>query len=153
MTTVAIDCRIISTTQLAEIMRIENASYPEPWSADEMRQLLAAPGYFGTGAFEGSRLIGYAVWATVNGKLILHNIAVDPERRRLGAGRAIIEFLKAKVLQTKSRKRIELIVSELNLGVLVFFRATGFKWIKTIPNHFHDKRDAYLMQWRRPLDS
>ena len=153
MTTTEFRYCIVSTKQLAEIMRIERASYPEPWKEKEMRQLLTAPEYFGVGAFAGMQLVGYAIWASHDTKIILHNIAVDPEYRRQGVGRGIVEWLRQKVLQTTRRKWIEIVVSELNLAALCFFRATGFRAVWTMKNHFKDQRDAYLMTWRRPRNS
>lgn len=153
MTTAELSYRILSTKQIDEIMRIERACYPDPWSEAEIRQLLTAPECFGIGAFDARRLVGYVIWTSASTKVVLHNMAVDPECRRRGAGRGLIECLRKKVLQTKRRTRIELVVSELNLDTLKFFRAVGFRAVRTLPNHFGDDRDAYQMIWRRPPDS
>ncbi len=141
--------RQLGVKQVDEIMAIESTAYRTPWTAEEMTQILKAPDFFGTGAYDGNRLVGYSIWAVAGTKIVLHNLAVVGDRRRQGIGALLFNRLKEKVLSTPNRTRIEVPVPELNLDAQLFFRTMGVRAVNV------EKRSGdtvYRMLWRRPID-
>lgn len=139
--------RALGTKQVDEIMVIESTAYRTPWTPEEMRQIITAPDFFGTGAYDGDRLVGYMIWAVAGTKLVLHNLAVAGDRRRMGLGTLLFGRLKEKVLAVPARTRIEVLVPELNLDAQLFFKSTG---VRAVGIEKLAKDVAYRMVWRRP---
>lgn len=140
--------RQLGVKQVDEIMEIESKAYRTPWTPEEMLQILKAQDFFGTGAYDDARLVGYSIWAVVGTKVVLHNLAVAGDRRRLGVGTMLFNRLKEKVLSVPSRTRIEVTVPELNLDAQLFFRTLG---VRATAIEQLNKDTVYRMLWRRPI--
>lgn len=86
--------------------------------------------------------IGFAFVSAVLGEAEVLLIGVLPELRRTGAGRALIEGLKA------SFSVIHLEVREQNLVARRFYEALGFVETGRRKRYYDGKDDAVLMAWR-----
>ena len=90
------EVRRAQVEDLAEVLRIERAVPEAPhWGESIYREiLLQEPGEIKLNralfvAADNGRIVGFAVVAVVADQAELESIAVDPERRRLGVGRAL----------------------------------------------------------------
>lgn len=96
-----------------------------PWSENSFAEALNGKGYSFFGCFEGERLLGYGGMLTVLDEADVTNVAVLPEARRQGIGRALVEAL---IEEAKARDLVclHLEVREGNEGARRLYEALGF---------------------------
>jgi ribosomal protein S18 acetylase RimI-like enzyme len=63
-------------------------------------------------------------------KIKLISLSVEDASRRRGVGRALMELVAAKL--NRKRSKIELSVSEYNLGAQLFLRSMGFRAVSVV---------------------
>ena len=90
-----IELRRLTPKDLEAIERIEQRSYPTPWSRSMFASELAKPSSISLGAFEveTGELVGYLVISRYVDAWHVMNIAVAPDRRREGIAVALFERL------------------------------------------------------------
>jgi len=109
------------------VMAIEEVSFPTPWSRGmfiedfprDFSDTLVAEGS------SGGEILGYAVCWTIAGESHLLNIAVHPERRGRGIGRALL----AECIRRSARAGASRIFLEVRAGngdALRLYRRMGF---------------------------
>ena len=86
------DWAALAGEDLPEILAIEEAAHPYPWSEAVFEDCLRA-GYRLDGAFRDGVLIGYTVVMAVLDEWHLLNLCVDPACQRRGVGRFLIDRL------------------------------------------------------------
>ncbi|MDG4867370.1 ribosomal protein S18-alanine N-acetyltransferase [Guyparkeria sp. 1SP6A2] len=86
------DWAALAGEDLPEIVAIEEAAHPYPWSEAIFEDCLRA-GYRLDGAFSRGQLIGYSVVMSVLDERHLLNLCVDPAAQRRGVGRFLLERL------------------------------------------------------------
>lgn len=96
--------RPLREADLARIMEIEKACFSTPWKESTFRGLLGRSDSDLVGAERGGRLLGYAVCWTVVDQSELGNVAVAPEARGAGIGRALVEAALERVRLRGSRE-------------------------------------------------
>ena len=93
---------------------------PPPWSAAEFTALLALP---------GARLVtgpgGFALAQTAGPEAELLTLAVDPDQRRRGHGRVLLETLATR-LAAEGVEDIFLEVAETNAPARALYAAAGY---------------------------
>ena len=110
MTTLAskpLNIRRAARGDLAAMLRIEQASVADPWtveslatalSLDRMQVLVAESGELrGQGGDAGSGLLGYVVALVAGTEAEIADLAVAPEARRLGIGRALLQRILSEL--------------------------------------------------------
>ncbi len=73
----------------------------------------------------------------------LHLITINEEYRGMGIGKKLIEFIEAKLFET--RDKIFLLVGDYNPGAKIFYEKLGYKQVGTIPSLYRKGIDEYLM--------
>ncbi len=127
----------MTDNDLAEVVAIERASFNAPkdesiFRADENKYLVAR---------NGGRIVGYVGLEKVAGETHIINMAVDPEHRRQGVGKQLIE----KVLNDKDIFFLEVRVS--NVAAQKLYEKYGFKNVGVRKNYYSDNgEDAYIMR-------
>jgi ribosomal-protein-alanine N-acetyltransferase len=76
----------------------------------------------------------------------LLNIAVAPEWRRRGIGRALLDRLNKKL--RLSQDCIQAMVPESNLPLQMFLKQSRCKAVRVLRSYYHEE-DAYLMERQR----
>ena len=132
--------RRATSADLSGMLRIERASFSDPWtedslatalSLDRMQVLVAEsevePGtaVSGDGA---ARLLGYVVALVVGAEAEIADLAVAPEERRRGIGRALLERALAE-LAAEGVRTLYLEVRESNRAARTLYDAHGFDTI------------------------
>lgn len=130
------------------VLDIEGQSFEFPWSEDDFIRCLRQRNCIGMVAETEDRVVGYMVYELHKNRLHILNFAVDPQFRRSGIGKAMVQKLTSK-LSYERRSRIMLEIRETNLPAQLFFRDMGFRAICILREFYEDSpEDAYLMQFR-----
>ncbi|WP_231505801.1 ribosomal protein S18-alanine N-acetyltransferase [Guyparkeria halophila] len=118
------DWAALAGEDLPEILAIEEAAHPYPWSEAVFEDCLRA-GYRLDGAFDRGQLIGYSVVMTVLDEWHLLNLCVDPAVQRRGAGRFLLErLLESAVAAEASCLLLE--VRAGNRAAIALYESAGF---------------------------
>jgi ribosomal-protein-alanine N-acetyltransferase len=133
-------------SDLEEVLAIEKASFAGPWSRDmfleEMDNRNARLMAF---RLEG-RIIGYICFWMVMDEAHLMNIAVHPEQRGRGYGRAIMTYLEAVCVQ-EGINRLLLEVGRRNAPARSLYKKLGFGSIGFRKQYYASiKDDALVME-------
>lgn len=136
---------------LAEVLSIERASFEFAWDEDDFvchsSDAGAAPPLV---MQRGGRIVGYIVYLAFPSCIEIMNLAVAPEHRLGGVGRALVRKVISKLYRPR-RERIVLEVRETNLAAQLFFRSLGFRAISVLrESYIYTDEDAYLMEYAIP---
>ena len=114
----------IRKEHLCEVAGLERICFPEPWSEASLELLLSeqATGYV---ALEAGRVVSYAgmLYAVDEGQIT--NVAVLPDARRKGYGRAVVSAV-IKDAAEHGLEQISLEVREGNLPAIRLYECLGF---------------------------
>ena len=124
-------------------------SFADGWSAGEFVRLLAMPGAAASIATDGGEPVGMIVWRHAGGEAEVLTIAVRTDRRRAGAGRALLEAVVADLPGSVTEIFIE--VAEPNGAARALYAATGFEAVGRRPGYYRTAagRDDALIMRRR----
>ena len=91
---------------------------------------------------------GFVVYELLKTRLQVLNLAVRPDLRRRGIGRALVARLATKLTHQR-RSRIMLEVRESNLAAQLFLLRQGFRAVNVLRD-FYDQtcEDAYVFQYK-----
>ncbi|WP_255170714.1 ribosomal protein S18-alanine N-acetyltransferase [Natrononativus amylolyticus] len=136
---------------LLAVVRIENASFPQPWPYDAFEQFLHEPGFL-VATEPGGKIAGYVVADVTSnyGRDIGHvkDIAVHPSRRGAGVGSTLLARA-LEVLASRGARSVKLEVRDSNHGAKRLYRGFGFEPLRRVPRYYDDGEDAIVMI--RPL--
>ncbi len=139
--------RTAQRADLLAVVRIEKASFPQPWPFDAFEQFLGEPAFLVATDGDG-RVTGYVVAdVTPNyGHDIGHikDIAVHPDRRGEGIGSALLERALS-ILAAVGARSVKLEVRESNEAALRLYREFGFDVLRRVPRYYDDGEDALMM--------
>jgi [ribosomal protein S18]-alanine N-acetyltransferase len=139
---------------LDAIVELERGSFSHPWSARHFRDalrnaprtrvLLLREPFDPSDARRGIR--GYSVVQAVADEMHVHNLAVDPERRREGLGRLLLE-LALDWGRRRGARRALLEVRPSNAGALALYRSLGFRTLSLRRRYYqHPTEDALVLE-------
>jgi ribosomal protein S18 acetylase RimI-like enzyme len=100
-----------------------DAPHSDPATA--IRQKLAVDRELFLVAEDGGRVVGTAMGGYDGHRGWIYSVAVLPERRRSGIGRALIRRLEAELVERGCLK-VNLLVKRSNAGVVGFYEKLGF---------------------------
>jgi Acetyltransferases len=103
---------------------LERRCFSDPWSAEGFREVLSTPVCFGLVAAMGKDLQGYFLARLVAGEAEVLNLAVDPDHRRRGVGRILLEA-GLRELQLRGGREVFLEVRESNAGARAMYWLAG----------------------------
>jgi ribosomal-protein-alanine N-acetyltransferase len=130
---------------LPEVLEIERASFPCGWDEDYLLKFLRTREVIGHVAETPSgRVVGYMIYLLGNREIRLLRLAVHPDSRRSGVGRALVEKARNKV--GHRRPVLTIYVRESNLGACKFYNAAGIPAVAVLPGHYGDE-DGYLFEY------
>jgi ribosomal-protein-alanine N-acetyltransferase len=110
------------TLNIDDMARLHGLCFttPRPWSAAEIAQILANPYSF---ALYGPH--GFLLGQAVAGEAELLTIAVDPNQRRQGIGRALLAQF-CDMARQKGAQTAFLEVAATNFPAIALYKAAGF---------------------------
>lgn len=144
--------RPLRPTDLDRVAEIERASFTDAWSRESFAELVALEhvhawvletGPVCTGK-AGPTVAGYAVLSLVAGEGELLNLAVSPELRGEGGGRALLEEV-VRHLRSRGGRRLVLEVRRSNLAALALYRRAGFRVVGVRPGYYRAPTEDALV--------
>jgi ribosomal-protein-alanine N-acetyltransferase len=145
---VAITLRRLELRDLDEIERIEQASYPTPWSRSMFATELGKPSSLSLGAADDSgELVGYLVLSRHVDAWHVMNVAVAPGRRREGIASALLRQLLDET-RSDARRGYTLEVRVSNVGAISLYERFGFRPKGVRRGYYTDNREDALIMWR-----
>ncbi len=147
-----VQIRWLIRRDMAEVLRIEQSSFMNPWTDEDFLCCLRQRNCIGMVAEHDHKILGFMIYELHKSRLHILNFAVDKDSHRSGIGTQMVLRLVDKLSQQR-RNEILLEVREGNLDAQLFFKTQGFKAINVLRRHYDDTaEDAYIMQFRLDAD-
>ena len=136
----------LSEENSAAVAEIEKLCFSNPWSEGTVASEIKSGFSDFFGAFSEEKLAGYIGGRTICGETEIFNVAVSPEFRRNGIGKALIEkFIEA--VREKETQVIFLEVRTSNLGAISLYEKAGFVFCGIRKDYYtNPKENAILMR-------
>lgn len=129
-----------------QIAQLEKRCFTDPWSEKSIASELENPLALWLVAVDGEKLIGYVGSQTVLGETDMMNLAVAPEARRQGTGRALVLAL-VDALTEKGSHSLMLEVSVSNTPARTLYESLGFSQVGRRPKYYvNPKEDALILR-------
>ena len=147
--------RPMSAADIDAVMAVEEASYESPWPRVVfLRELSNDWSHIELIVTEeGARqTVGHVVYWIVHDELHILNVAVHPEVRRRGLGRAFLE----RLMRVCARERLQYITLEVrvgNMAAIALYESFGFKRIGHRRRYYADNGEDALVMARVLEDS
>lgn len=136
----------MNETHVAEIAALEKRCFNDPWSENSIASELGNPLSVWLVALEEEQVIGYVGSQTVMGWTDMMNVAVHPDHRRRGVGRALIEEL-IRLLKEQGSEQLTLEVRASNESARALYAGLGFTEVGRRKNYYHNpKEDALILR-------
>lgn len=146
MSAPAVTIRSAEKEDLSRVLEVENASFPLPWSPSSFRSLLELDRVFFLVAELDGQVVGHGVlwWVGEEGELA--NIAVDPEVRRAGVARRLLEELVDRARRA-GVEHVFLEVRVSNDAATKLYRSLGFREVGQRRNYYQrPQEDARILR-------
>ncbi|HTY94912.1 MAG TPA: ribosomal protein S18-alanine N-acetyltransferase [Steroidobacteraceae bacterium] len=139
--------RPMGESDVAEVIRIERASYQFPWTEGIFHDCLRVA-YLCRVAVRDRQIVGYAVMSMGAGEAHILNLCVREDVRRAGIGRALIRYL---LEQAEDAGMLEafLEVRPSNAVAIVLYQSLGFEKIGTRRGYYQavgGREDAAVLR-------
>lgn len=137
----------MSREDLDTVMEIERSSFPQPWSPGLFLHELKVPfsktilAHRSNGSCE---LQGYICRWMVGDEVHILNLAVRPDRRHGGVGRALVELIVQEA-EERGASLITLEVRRENVAAIGLYRSFGFTETGVRRNYYGRGEDAIIM--------
>ena len=133
-------------THIAQIAALEKRCFADPWSEASVRSELSNPLSFWLVAQEDGKLIGYVGSQSVPPEADVMNLAVAPEWRNKGIGRALMTALIAQ-LHSRGITALFLEVRVGNTPAQNLYRSLGFVEAGRRPKYYvNPTEDALILR-------
>lgn len=129
---------------VASVAALEKLCFSSPWSENSIASELQNPLALWLVAMEDGVLAGYIGSQTVQGESDMMNVAVNPEFRRRGIGRALVEALMTALAQEGSTS-LTLEVRRSNAPAIALYEALGFEQVGCRKNYYRAPREDALI--------
>jgi len=146
--------RAAGAERAAAFAALHLQAFDRAWSADELKRVMDGPCTFTLEAVHEEAPLGFIVVRAVAGEAEILTLAVHPEARRQGLGRALVDSA-ATTAQTLGAEAFWLEVATDNAAATALYAAAGFEAAGRRPGYYGRKGgervDAVVM--RRLLNS
>ena len=138
--------REMQIDDLEAVMEIENECFSVPWTETGFFTFLIRNDTLFLAAEENGMILGYAGIVMVPEDGDITNVAVRPDCRKMGVGRAIVTELCARAKEQGVR-HIFLEVRKSNAAAIALYSGLGFEPIGERKDYYEEpKEDAILMR-------
>lgn len=132
---------------LAQIAALEVLCFSDPWPESILVHELQNPLSLWLCAVDGDTVAGYIGSQTVLGESDMMNIAVHPDYRRRGVGRALVLALCKALRKQMVASALTLEVRDSNVPAIALYESLGFEQIGLRKNYYqHPKEDARILR-------
>lgn len=148
----------LTFSDMPQVLAIERRSYNAPWSLAMFVLETAKSGglcvvarAFGAGAqgsASGVAIVGYAIVSKYDDAFHVMNVCVDPNRRREGVARGLLEHVIDRAGRDQARLTLE--VRPSNTGARGLYDDLGFLSVGVRRRYYRDDGEDALIMWRTP---
>ena len=143
--TTPITIREMDRGHVPQVLEIERASYPAPWSESAFINEMTSGASVAIVALAGESVAGFAVGWTVADQVHIANIAVAAFYRRRGVGTGMMVWL-LKEAGRRGCISSSLEVRESNQAARSMYRQLGYRSVAVRKTYYSDPReDAIVM--------
>jgi len=136
--------RRLAYSDLPAVLSIARRSFPAPWSRAMFVRELSKPSGICLAASAGEELLGYLVCSRYDRVWHLMNVAVAPERRRLGVASRLISHL---IEEGGGDLPFTLEVRVSNRDAIAMYERLGFRSAGVRPRYYQDNGEDALIMW------
>lgn len=140
--------RPMTTDDLGEVVALEAANQPRPWSEQIFRDELAAENRVYLVAVDEG-VVGFGGVMLVGDEAHVTNLFVDPDRRRRGVGRSLMIALAGAAVDGGAR-HLTLEVRKTNHAARSLYAWMGMAPVGVRPDYYGD--DDALVMWVHDID-
>jgi ribosomal-protein-alanine N-acetyltransferase len=144
----AIEVRRLTYADLPHVVAIERRAFPTPWSLAMFVLELSKPSGICLAAFVEGRLSGYLVCSRYDTVWHIMNVAVDPDRRRVGIASTLLTRLFERVDDPDAQYTLE--VRRSNVGAMELYDRFGFRSAGVRRRYYQDNGEDAVIMWRTP---
>lgn len=142
--------RMAEEKDAPEMAELDKVCFADPWSEASFRQEMTENdrAFYIVAEIEG-KVVGYAgLWAILDEGHIT-NVAVSPDYRRKGIGRAIVGTL-VEAAEENGLTSFTLEVRESNLPAQELYTEFGFEPAGLRKGYYLDNGENAVIMWRKP---
>ncbi len=148
----------LRVSHLTEIMPVERASYPTPWSVAMFVLELTRTEGIALGARattaegeDAGRLLGYVICSPQGDEWHVMNVTVAPEHRGFGIARRLLDELhEVLAVATNGQARLTLEVRPSNEPARRLYASVGYLVAGRRHRYYPDNGEDALVMWRTP---
>jgi ribosomal-protein-alanine N-acetyltransferase len=137
--------RKLSYTDLPRVIAIERRCFPMPWSLSMFVLELSKPSGICLAAVNDTRMLGYVICARYEEAYHVMNIAVEPNHRRQGVARGLLDALLDKGGRD-ANYTLEVRVS--NAAAIALYESYDFRSVGTRRRYYADNGEDAIIMWR-----
>lgn len=149
-TPVNITVRPMTEADLDQVLAIETASFPSPWSREHFVNELEAHHSFPSIAELDNRVAGYVCLMSLFEEAQILDIAVDPLLRGHGIARLLMDHAISVALE-KGAEVLSLEVRSSNSAAITLYERCGFICTGLRQRYYEGRDDAVLMEKKLSL--
>lgn len=146
--------RIDPARDLDAVLEVETASFTNPWTRDmftwELEHSDVARVY--VLRIDGHTIVAFCSCWLIFDELHIHTLAVHPDERRRGYGRALLDFVLRDAVRQDARSAT-LEVRESNERARRLYERAGFVAKGRRPGYYEKPVEDALILWRERLDA
>jgi [ribosomal protein S18]-alanine N-acetyltransferase len=142
----------LRAAHLEQVLAIERAVQPRPWSARTFEQELARDDRCYLAVVEQGEVLGYGGLAVAAGEAHVLTVAVGPAHQRRGHGAWLVAALLHEAVR-RGVRAVTLEVRESAVGAQRLYRRAGFEAVGVRPGYYEgDGEGAVIMWWHAPAE-
>ena len=139
-----LEIRTLAYADLPQVIAIERRAFPTPWSLAMFVLELSKPSGICLAAEDDDGLVGYLVCARYDEVWHLMNVAIHPDRRRVGVATELINRL---LVDAGRDARFTLEVRVSNGPAIQMYEGFGFRSAGVRRRYYHDNGEDALIMW------
>ena len=129
---------------MREIARLEAENFTDAWSEESLGSTFEYDYNHLLIEEKDGRVVGYIIYADIQGDAELLRIAVDKRYRRTGIGNKLVKDMISELVEAGT-DRISLEVRAHNLPAIALYKKYGFEEIFVRENYYHNPDDDALI--------
>lgn len=137
--------RPATADDLSEVVRVESASFPNPWDRADFREFL--DDVFLVGEEPAGTVVGFAIGRSGGGEGEILNVAVTPEVRRRGIGRRLLVAVLESVAAAGAED-VYLEVRQSNAAAMAMYRNEGFRAVGLRVSYYRNPPENAVVMHR-----
>ena len=143
-----VEVRPLRYTDLPKVIAIERRVFPTPWSLAMFVLELSKPSGICLAAVRSGKLVGYMICSRYDTVWHLMNLAIRPDRQRMGIATALLAELYERVDDEEARFTLE--VRRSNSVAISLYERESFRAAGVRRRYYQDNGEDALVMWRTP---